>query len=84
MLQAEACQLARADHVTLATWIGATPAAQKGHRSPEIHGLVDYYWHLDSLLHRCADGFSSAHGYAATLSEEALKHWGQNAHRSAN
>jgi hypothetical protein len=81
MLLAEALQLAGAEHATLAAWIAATPAARKGHRPPEINGLVDYYWHLDALLHRCQDGYSSAHGYAATLSEEALKHWSQNARR---
>jgi hypothetical protein len=84
LLQDEACQLARAEHSTLAAWIKATPAAQKGYRSREIDGLVDYYWHLDSLLHRCEDGYSSAHGYAAMLSEEALKQWDQNATRHAN
>jgi hypothetical protein len=84
MLQDEACQLARAERVTLHTWITATPAARKGHRPPQINCLVDYYWHLDSLLHRCEDGYSSTHGYAATLSEEALKHWHQNATRHTN
>lgn len=84
MLQDEACQLARADHAALHDWIGATPAAHKGYRPREIDCLVDYYWHLNSLIHRCEDGYPSTRGYAATLSEEALKHWAQNAKHHTN
>lgn len=83
MLQDEACQLGRAEHSTLAAWINATPAIRRNYRPPEIHGLVDYYWHLDALLHRCQDGYASARGYAATLSEEALKQWGENSRHKA-
>jgi hypothetical protein len=84
MLQDEACQLARAEHSTLHTWIGATPAARKNYRPPEIDRLVDYYWHLNSLLLHCQNGYSSGHGYAPTLSQEAVKQWGQNAKHATN
>lgn len=79
MLKDEAYQLAKAENSTLYAWMEATPAAQKKYRSREIENLVDYYWHLNYLIHRCERGYSSAHGYAATLSEEALKQWAQNA-----
>lgn len=83
MLKDEAYQLAKAEYSTLDAWIGATPAAQKIHRSREIENLLEYYWHLDFLIHRCERGYPSAHGYAATLSEAALKQWGQNAKPAA-
>lgn len=79
MLKDEAYQLAKAENSTLYAWIGATPAAQKSYRPREIENLVEYYWHLNFLIHRCERDYSSAHGYAATLSEEALKRWAQNA-----
>jgi len=83
MLLDEAWQLARAEHAALAAWIKATPAARKNYRPREIARLVDYYWHLDFLIHRCQNGYSTAHGYAATLSEQALKQWDENARRKA-
>jgi hypothetical protein len=79
MLQEEAYQLARAENSTLHAWIGATPDAQKKYRPRAMENLVEYYCHLNFLIHRCEKGYPSAHGYAATLSEEALKQWGQNA-----
>ena len=79
MLKDEAYQLAKAEYSTLYAWIGATPAAQQRYRPREIENLVEYYWHLNFLIHRCERDYSSNHGYAATLSEEALKQWAQNA-----
>ena len=81
LLQDEACELARAERAALHAWIAATPAARKHYRSREIDKLVDYYWHLDLLLHHCETGSSPSHGYAAVLSEAAVKHWDQNARR---
>lgn len=78
MLKDEAYQLAKAENSTLHAWIEATPAMQNKYRPREIENLMDYYWHLNSLIHRCEKGYSSAHGYAATLSEQALKQWAQN------
>jgi hypothetical protein len=79
MLKSEAYPLARAEYSILHAWISVTPAAQKNYRPRGIANLMDYYWHLDFLIHRCESGHSSAHGYAATLSEQALKQWAQNA-----
>jgi hypothetical protein len=79
MLKDEAYQLAKAEHSTLFAWIKASPAVRQTYRPREIENLVDYYWHLDFLIHRCETGYPSTYGYAATLSEEALKQWGQNA-----
>jgi hypothetical protein len=79
MLKDEAYQLAKAENSMLYTWIGATPAAQKNYRPPEVANLVEYYSHLNFLILRCERGYASAQGYAATLSEEALKQWAQNA-----
>jgi hypothetical protein len=84
LLLDEAWTLARAEHAMLAAWIKATPAARKNYRPREIDSLIEYYYHLDLLLHRCQDGYSSAHGYAALLSEQAMKQWDQNAQRPAN
>jgi hypothetical protein len=78
MLLDEAWQLARVEHATLHAWIAATPAAQRNYRRRELEKLVEYYWHLDVLINRCESGHSSTHGYAAMLSEQALKHWEQN------
>lgn len=81
MLIEEALQLAGAEHSALAAWIRATPAARRNYRPREIDKLVEYYWHLDLLLDRCESGSLSTHGYAAMLSEQAVKHWEQNARR---
>ena len=78
MLKAEAYPLAKAEYSILHAWIRVTPAAQKNYRPREIENLMDYYWHLDFLIHRCESGHSSTHGYAATLSEQALTQWAQN------
>lgn len=79
MLKSEAYPLAKAEYSILDDWIRATPAAQKSYRPREIENLRDYYWHLDFLIHRCERSHISTHGYAATLSEQALKQWAQNA-----
>jgi hypothetical protein len=81
MLLDEALQLARTEHSTLSAWIRATPAARRNYRPREIDKLVEYYWHLDFLLHHCENGSSPSHGYAAMLSEQAVKQWDQNAKR---
>lgn len=79
MLKDEASELAKAEYSILHAWRAATPTAQKNHRPREIENLVEYYWHLNFLIQSCERGFSSSHGYAATLSEQALKQWAQNA-----
>jgi hypothetical protein len=78
MLKDEAYQLAKAEYSTLYAWIEATPAAQKNHRPREIENFVEYYYHLNFLICRCERGYPSTHGYAATLSEQALKQWDLN------
>jgi hypothetical protein len=75
LLKDEAYQLAKAENSTFCTWIWSTPAAQKKYRPREIENRVEYYWHLNFLIHRCERAYASAHGHAATLSEEALKQW---------
>jgi len=83
LLLEDAWQLAREEHAALAAWIKVTPAARKNYRPREIDRLVDYYWHLDLLLRHCEDGYSTTHGYAGLLSEQAVKQWNENARRKA-